>query len=64
MTSGRERLPLYDKALEAKEARPYVDAFSFQARPFYERLGYTIFGQIDDYPAGHTRFFLQKRNLT
>jgi len=57
--------------LEAeKEARArgcdhaHLDTFSFQARPFYERLGYSVFGQIEDYPAGHSRFFLQKRNLT
>jgi GNAT superfamily N-acetyltransferase len=39
----------------------WLDTFSFQARPFYEGLGYTVFGQLDDYPAGHTRYFLQKR---
>jgi len=40
----------------------HVDTFSFQARPFYEQLGYTVFGQLDDYAAGHTRYFL-KRDL-
>lgn len=38
----------------------WLDTFSFQARGFYERLGYTVFGTIDDYPPGHRRFFLQK----
>jgi GNAT superfamily N-acetyltransferase len=38
----------------------YLDTFDFQARGFYERIGYTVFGQIDDMPAGHTRFFLRK----
>lgn len=41
----------------------HVDTFSFQAIPFYERLGYSVFGQLEDYPVGHTRTFLQKRNL-
>ena len=41
----------------------HVDTFSFQAVPFYERLGYSVFGRLEDYPAGHTRVFLQKRNL-
>jgi GNAT superfamily N-acetyltransferase len=41
----------------------HVDTFSFQAIPFYERLGYSVFGCLEDYPAGHTRAFLQKRNL-
>jgi GNAT superfamily N-acetyltransferase len=38
-----------------------LDTFSFQARPFYERLGYRVFGQLADYPPGHTRFYMEKR---
>jgi GNAT superfamily N-acetyltransferase len=38
----------------------WVDTFSFQARPFYERLGYTVFGTLPDYPTGQSRFFLSK----
>lgn len=38
----------------------YLDTFDFQARPFYERVGYTVFGAQDDYPPGHRRFFMQK----
>ena len=41
----------------------HLDTFSFQAVPFYEHLGYLVFGRVEDYPAGHTRVFLQKRNL-
>jgi ribosomal protein S18 acetylase RimI-like enzyme len=39
----------------------WLDTFSFQARGFYERLGYTVYGTLEDYPAGHSRFFLTKR---
>ena len=39
----------------------HLETFSFQARPLYERLGFEVFGQIDDYPPGHTQFFLKKR---
>lgn len=39
----------------------WLDTFSFQARPFYEKLGFHVFAQIPDYPEGHTRFFLTKR---
>jgi GNAT superfamily N-acetyltransferase len=42
----------------------HLDTFSFQAVPFYECLGYSIFGRLEDYPAGHSRIFLQKRNLS
>jgi GNAT superfamily N-acetyltransferase len=38
----------------------YVDTFSFQARPFYEKRGYHIFGDLPDYPPGHTRYWLTK----
>ncbi len=41
----------------------HLDTFSFQALPFYEALGYSVFGRLEDYPPGHTRFFLQKRDL-
>jgi GNAT superfamily N-acetyltransferase len=39
----------------------YLDTFSFQALPFYEKQGYEVFGILDDFPPGHKRFFLQKR---
>lgn len=39
----------------------YLDTFSYQARPFYEKLGYKVFGTLDDYPPGHQRFFMRKR---
>jgi GNAT superfamily N-acetyltransferase len=39
----------------------WVDTFAFQARGFYEKLGFTLFGEIKDYPPGHGRYFLQKR---
>ena len=49
------------QAMEAEAIRrgcrgAYLDTFSYQARPFYERLGYEVFGTLDDYPAGHQRF--------
>lgn len=34
---------------------------TFQARGFYEKQGYTVFGTLPDYPAGQTRYFLKKR---
>lgn len=38
----------------------WLDTFEFQARGFYERLGYACFGALHDYPPGHARFFMQK----
>jgi GNAT superfamily N-acetyltransferase len=39
----------------------WLDTFGFQARGFYEKLGYAVFGELPDYPAGHSRYFLSKR---
>lgn len=38
----------------------HLDTFSFQARPFYEALGYRVFCTLDDYPQGHQRFYMKK----
>jgi GNAT superfamily N-acetyltransferase len=54
------------KAAE-KEARRrrcigvYLDTYSFQARPFYERLGYQLFGTLTDCPPGGAKYYLYKR---
>jgi GNAT superfamily N-acetyltransferase len=41
--------------------RAHLDTLSFQALPFYEKNGYSVFGVLDDLPAGHRRFFLFKK---
>jgi GNAT superfamily N-acetyltransferase len=38
----------------------WLDTFSFQAQPFYEREGYHIFGALEDFPPGETRYFMTK----
>lgn len=38
----------------------YVDTFSFLALDFYRKVGYTVFGTLEDFPKGHTRYFLKK----
>ncbi|TLU70471.1 GNAT family N-acetyltransferase [Lichenicoccus roseus] len=38
----------------------WLDTFSFQARGFYEKLGYSVFGTLEDYRVGHSRMFLRK----
>jgi len=38
-----------------------LETHSFQARPFYEKCGYRIFGTLEDYPPGHAKFFMHKR---
>ena len=38
----------------------WLDTYAFQARPFYERLGFTVFGQIDGPAPIFPRYFMQK----
>jgi GNAT superfamily N-acetyltransferase len=38
----------------------YLDTFDFQARGFYEKLGYATFGCLEEFPRGHSRYFLAK----
>ena len=38
-----------------------VDTFSFQAKSFYQRLGFTVLGVLDDYPPGYSRIYFRKR---
>ena len=38
----------------------FLDTMSFQALPFYQKHGYEVWGQLDDFPIGHKRHFLKK----
>jgi GNAT superfamily N-acetyltransferase len=38
-----------------------VDTHSYQAPDFYQKLGYTIWGQLEEFPPGHQRIYLQKK---
>ena len=59
---GRRLLQAAEEAAIAQGCHgSYLDTFDFQALPFYLRMGYSTFGELDDFPAGHKRHFLQKR---
>jgi GNAT superfamily N-acetyltransferase len=38
----------------------YLDTFSFQAPGFYQKFGYQEFGKLEEFPPGHTRYFMKK----
>jgi GNAT superfamily N-acetyltransferase len=38
----------------------HLDTFDFQGKAFYEKLGYELFGILDECPPGHQRYFLKK----
>lgn len=38
----------------------HLDTFDFQAKEFYEKHGYEVFGVLKDCPKGHYRYYLKK----
>jgi len=40
--------------------RVVLKTFSFQAKDFYEKYGYRVIGQLDDYPPGETFYWMRK----
>ena len=41
----------------------WLNTFEFQARGFYEKLGYECFGELQNYPIGYSRYFMKKSLL-
>ncbi len=39
----------------------HLDTFDFQAKDFYLKYGYEIFGVLEDCPQGHCRYYLKKK---
>lgn len=39
----------------------WLDTFEFQARPFYEKQGFTLFGALEGGNGATPRYFLKKR---
>lgn len=58
---GRKRLTLAeDEGRRRGATHAHLDTFSFQAPGFYEKHGYQIFGELKDFPPGHTRYYMVK----
>ena len=38
----------------------YLDTFEYQALPFYQKLGYELYGTLDGFPPGYKQFYLKK----
>jgi ribosomal protein S18 acetylase RimI-like enzyme len=59
---GRRLMEALEAGARERECHSaHVDTFGFQARGFYERLGYQLFGTLPDYPQGESLYFLFKR---
>jgi GNAT superfamily N-acetyltransferase len=58
---GRKLLTLAEAEVVARGCSwALVRTFSFQARGFYEALGYRIAGRLDNYPPGQIFFWMRK----
>jgi len=58
---GTEIMQLAEREALARGCHhAWLDTFEFQARGFYERLGYVCFGELENYPTGYSRYFMKK----
>ncbi len=58
---GSQLMATIEEAARRRGAEAaHVDSYDFQAVDFYKKIGYRTFGQLEGYPTGHTRFFMQK----
>ena len=58
---GKKLLEAAEEEARVQDYRGvFLGTFSFQARPFYEKFGYEVTGEIPDYPSGHALYFLKK----
>lgn len=48
-------------ALEEKCSLIHLDTFDFQAKDFYIKQGYEVFGVLEDCPVNHCRYYLKKK---
>ncbi len=51
-------------ALQLGATGVHLTTYSWQARPFYEKRGYEVFGELGPYPEGHACYWLSKRLQT
>ena len=59
---GHQLLTLAEQEARQRGAEyAYLDTFSFQAPDFYKKHGYEVFGELNDFPPGHRRYFLSKQ---
>ncbi len=58
---GAELMRLAEQEARARGClHMWLDTFEFQARSFYERLGFKVFGQLDGLAPFFPRYFMKK----
>ncbi|MDD3182653.1 MAG: GNAT family N-acetyltransferase [Alphaproteobacteria bacterium] len=59
---GRELVKTIESyAKQEKKVGVFLDTFAFQARGFYEKQGYVVFGTIENAAGPNARYFLSKK---
>ncbi len=59
--TGSRLLALAEDEARARGCRgAHLSTLEYQARDFYERHGYQVFGVLDDYPPGFRRYHMKK----
>lgn len=62
---GSELMKRADQEARSRKCHQmWLDTCVLQARPFYERMGFTVFGQLDGPAPMFPRYFMQKRLKT
>jgi ribosomal protein S18 acetylase RimI-like enzyme len=58
---GRQLLEAAESTTRAHQCQGvFLETHSFQARPFYEKAGYTVMGEIANYPPGESYYLMKK----
>jgi len=59
---GKRLMELAEKEAKERGAKNVLlDTLSFQAPDFYKKLGYRVFGELQDFPPGHQRLYFTKQ---
>ena len=59
---GSKQLAEIEKTAKARGCYLiHLDTFDFQAKEFYKKHGYEVFGVLDDCPEGHCRYYFCKK---
>ncbi|MGM0776136.1 MAG: GNAT family N-acetyltransferase [Bacillota bacterium] len=59
---GQELIQLAEKVAKEKGCTLMrLETFSFQAPDFYKKLGFVEMGKMENFPKGHTHYYLYKK---